>query len=87
MKPLLGMFQFAFACHHGQRSRPFTIKKGTYQVWVACAQELEGPWAVTHSLRSNGADHCFVSRPPGAQRAEVLRSVMASQARNLSLHM
>jgi len=26
MKPLLGMFQFAFACPHGQLSRPFTIK-------------------------------------------------------------
>jgi hypothetical protein len=71
MKPLLGMFQFAFACRHGQLSRPFTIKKGTYQVGLACAQELEGSWAVTDSLRSNAADHCFVSRPPGAKRAEV----------------
>jgi len=71
MKPLLGMYPFAFACHHGQLSRPFTIKKGTYQVCLACAQQREGSWAVPYSLRSNGADHAFVSRPPGARRAEV----------------
>ena len=79
MKPLLGMFQLAFPCHRGQLSRPFTIKKGTYQVCLACAQEPEGSWAVTHSLRSNGADHCFVCRPPGAKRAEVCDRVAGPQ--------
>jgi hypothetical protein len=86
MKPLLGMFQFAFACHHGQLSRPFTIKKRTYQVCLAGAQELEGSWAVTHSLRSNGPDHAFGS-PARRQTRRSLGSVTASQARNLSLHM
>ena len=84
MKPLLGMFQFAFACHHGQLSRPFTIKKRTCPVCLACAQELECWWAVTHSLRSNGADHAFVS-PASRQTRRRLGSVIASQARNLSL--
>jgi hypothetical protein len=30
MKPLLQMFEFAFGCHHRERTAVFTIKKRTY---------------------------------------------------------
>jgi len=33
----------------------------TYQVYLACGPELQCTWAVTHSLRSNGADRAFGS--------------------------
>ena len=57
MKPLLRIFQFAFGCHHSQRSSVFTIKKRTYQVCLKCGQEFEYSWALMHSLRSNAADN------------------------------
>jgi len=79
------MFQFAFGRHHGQLSRPFTIKKKTYRLCWAGGQQLERSWAVTHSLRSNGADHAFVSAA-SRQTRPTLASVIASEARNLRLH-
>jgi hypothetical protein len=41
MKPLLQMFEFAFGCHHRERTAVFTIKKRTYQVCLNCGQEFE----------------------------------------------
>ena len=50
MKPLLGIFQLAFGCHHRQRSGVFTIKKRTYQVCLKCGQEFEYSWALMHAV-------------------------------------
>jgi hypothetical protein len=50
MNPLRSVFQFAFGCHHRQRSAVFTIKKRTYQVCLKCGQEFEYSWALMHSL-------------------------------------
>jgi len=33
------MLPFALGCHHGQLSRPSTIEKRMYQVYLACGQE------------------------------------------------
>ena len=57
MKRLLGIFQFAFGCHHGQLSRVFTLKKRTYQVCVECGREFEYSWALMHSMQSSVADN------------------------------
>ncbi|MFZ0479162.1 MAG: hypothetical protein WAL71_08430 [Terriglobales bacterium] len=50
MKPLFWIVQFAFGCHHRQRSSVFTIKKRTYQVCLKCGQEFEYSWALMHSI-------------------------------------
>ena len=59
MKLLRWIFQLAFGCHHIQLSRPFTIKKRTYQVCFECGREFEYSWALMHSLRSNVADNAY----------------------------
>jgi hypothetical protein len=46
MKLLRWIFQLAFGCHHIQLSRPFTIKKRTYQVCFECGREFEYSWAL-----------------------------------------
>ncbi|MFZ1918378.1 MAG: hypothetical protein WAU58_12445 [Terriglobales bacterium] len=56
MKPLLWIVQFAFGCHHQQRSSVFTIKKRTYQVCLKCGQEFEYSWALMHSIGQSVAD-------------------------------
>jgi hypothetical protein len=56
MKPLFQMFQFAFGCHHRQRSGVFTIKKRTYQVCLNCGEEFEYSWRLMHTLRPGVAD-------------------------------
>ena len=56
MRPLLQMFQFAFGCHHRQRTAVFTIKKRTYQVCPDCGQEFEYSWGLMHALGSRVAD-------------------------------
>jgi hypothetical protein len=61
MKPLLRIFQFAFGCHHRQRSGVFTIKKRTYQVCLMCGQEFDYSWALMHSIRSGVADNASIS--------------------------
>jgi hypothetical protein len=50
------MFQFAFGCHHRQRTAVFTIKKRTYQVCLNCGQEFEYSWGLMHALGSSVAD-------------------------------
>ncbi len=60
MKPLLWIVQFAFGCHHHQRSGVFTIKKRTYQVCLKCGQEFEYSWALMHSIRPSVADRPHV---------------------------
>jgi hypothetical protein len=60
MKPLLWIVQFAFGCHHHQRSTVFTIKKRTYQVCLKCGQEFEYSWALMHSIRPSAADRPHV---------------------------
>ncbi len=55
MKPVLRIFQFAFGCHHRQRSGVFTIKKRTYQVCLKCGREFEYSWALMHSTPSSVA--------------------------------
>jgi hypothetical protein len=45
--------------HHIQPSRPFTIKKRTYQVCFECGREFEYSWALMHSLRSSVADNAY----------------------------
>jgi hypothetical protein len=56
MKPLLQMFEFAFGCHHRQRSGVFTIKKRTYQVCLNCGQEFEYSWGLMHAVGLSVAD-------------------------------
>ena len=56
MKPLLQMFEFAFGCHHRERTAVFTIKKRTYQVCLNCGQEFEYSWGLMHALRASVAD-------------------------------
>jgi hypothetical protein len=56
MKPLFQMLQFAFGCHHRQRTAVFTIKKRTYQVCLNCGQEFEYSWGLMHALRASVAD-------------------------------
>jgi hypothetical protein len=56
MRPLGSVFQFAFGCHHRQRSGVFTIKKRTYQVCLKCGQEFEYSWALMHTTRSSVGD-------------------------------
>jgi hypothetical protein len=53
--PLFSVFQFAFGCHHRQRSAVFTIKKRTYQVCLNCGREFDYSWALMHSIRSRVA--------------------------------
>jgi hypothetical protein len=48
--PLFSVFQFAFGCHHRQRSAVFTIKKRTYQVCLNCGREFDYSWALMHSI-------------------------------------
>jgi hypothetical protein len=60
MKPLVWIVQFAFGCHHQQRSSVFTIKKRTYQVCLKCGQEFDYSWALMHSIRSSVADRPHV---------------------------
>jgi hypothetical protein len=62
MKLLRWIFQLAFGCHHIQLSRPFTIKKRTYQVCFECGREFEYSWELMHSMRSNAADNAYGSR-------------------------
>ena len=70
MKLLLWIFQFAFWCHHSQRSGVFTIKKRTYQVCLDCGQEFGYSWALMHSIGSSGADNAYTS-PNSATHADV----------------
>jgi len=56
MKPLAQMFQFAFGCHHRQRTAVFTIKKRTYQVCLNCGEEFEYSWGLMHALGPGVAD-------------------------------
>jgi hypothetical protein len=48
--PIASIFQFAFGCHHHQRSAVFTIKKRTYQVCLNCGREFDYSWALMHSI-------------------------------------
>ncbi len=57
MKLLLGIFQFAFGCHHDQLSGVFTIRKRTYQVCLECGQEFEYSWTLMRSMRSHGVNN------------------------------
>jgi hypothetical protein len=71
MRPLLQMFQFAFGCHHRQRTAVFTIKKRTYQVCLNCGQEFEYSWGLMHALGSSVADSPDAqlnSIPPNSNR-------------------
>ena len=56
MKPLLQMFEFAFGCHHRERTAVFTIKKRTYQVCLNCGQEFEYSWGLMHAVGLSIAD-------------------------------
>jgi hypothetical protein len=56
MKPLLQMFEFAFGCHHRERTAVFTIKKRTYQVCLNCGQEFEYSWGLMHAVGLSVAD-------------------------------
>jgi hypothetical protein len=56
MKPLLQMFEFAFGCHHRERTAVFTIKKRTYQVCLNCGQEFEYSWGLMHAVGLSAAD-------------------------------
>jgi len=51
LQPIFSVFQFAFGCHHRQRSVVFTIKKRTYQVCLNCGREFDYSWALMHSIR------------------------------------
>jgi len=63
MTPFASVLQFAFGCHHRQRSGVFTIKKRTYQVCLKCGQEFEYSWALMHAIESNAGDNPHVPIP------------------------
>ncbi len=47
---LCAIFHCLFDCHHSELSRVFTIKHRTYQVCLACGQELDYSLSRMHSL-------------------------------------
>jgi hypothetical protein len=63
--------EFAFGCHHRERTAVFTIKKRTYQVCLNCGQEFEYSWGLMHAVGLSVADRhdaplhsMSVNRPP-----------------------
>jgi hypothetical protein len=67
MKPLLGILQSVFGCHHAQMGRVFTIKNRTYQVCFDCGRECEYSLASMHRVRSSVAVNRYAPPDTGEQ--------------------